>query len=88
MPKILTIGETMAVMVPSETGPYQYINHFRLCFAGAESNTAIGLSKLGIRQNGLAVWETMNLDDFFYHEYVQKVYLFLMSGWMPMPQPV
>ena len=47
MPKILTIGETMAVMVPSETGPYQYINHFRLCFAGAESNTAIGLSKLG-----------------------------------------
>ena len=47
MPKVLTIGETMAVMVPSETGPYQYINHFRLCFAGAESNTAIGLSKLG-----------------------------------------
>ena len=46
MPKVLTIGETMAVMVPSETGPYQYINHFRLCFAGAESNTAIGLSKL------------------------------------------
>ena len=47
MPKVLTIGETMAVMVPSETGPSQYINHFRLCFAGAESNTAIGLSKLG-----------------------------------------
>ena len=84
MPKILTIGETMAVMVPSETGPYQYINHFRLCFAGAESNTAIGLSKLGHQTE----WLSCVGDDFFYHEYVQKVYLFLMSGWMPMPQPV
>ena len=59
-------------MVPSETGPYQYINHFRLCFAGAKAIQPSVLASLGIRQNGLAVWVMMNLDDFFYHEYVQK----------------
>ena len=46
-PEILTIGETMAVMVPQENGPLRYVRDYRLKIAGAESNTAIGLAKLG-----------------------------------------
>lgn len=37
----------MAVMVPREPGPLKYSPDFRLRMAGAESNTAIGLAKLG-----------------------------------------
>ena len=47
MPEVLTMGETMAVFVPTETGPLKYIQNFRLRYAGAESNTAVGLCKLG-----------------------------------------
>jgi len=47
MPEIVTLGETMAVMVPRETGPLRYVSDFRLRMAGAESNTAIGAAKLG-----------------------------------------
>lgn len=47
MPEIVTLGETMAVMVPKELGALKYSPDFRLRMAGAESNTAIGLSKLG-----------------------------------------
>lgn len=37
----------MAAFIPTEPGAYQYVDQFRLRFAGAESNTAIGLCKLG-----------------------------------------
>lgn len=88
MPKVLTIGETMAVMVPSETVPISISITSVFALPAPKAIQPSVLASLGIRQNGLAVWVMMNLDDFFYHEYVQKVCLFLMSGWMPMPQPV
>lgn len=47
MTELITFGETMAVMVPNESGPLRYTSGFRLQMAGAESNTAIGLAKLG-----------------------------------------
>lgn len=47
MPELITFGETMAVMVPSEMGPLRYASGFRMRMAGAESNVAIGLCKLG-----------------------------------------
>ncbi len=37
----------MAVMVPGEAGPLKYADRFRLRMAGAESNTAVGVAKLG-----------------------------------------
>lgn len=48
MPKILTIGETMAAFTPGSSGPLRYVADYRMRIAGAESNTAIGLAKLGI----------------------------------------
>ncbi len=47
MPEFVTFGETMAVFSPSEIAPLRYCRDFKLRIAGAESNTAIGLAKLG-----------------------------------------
>lgn len=47
MPEVLTMGETMAVFVPETSGPLRYRVKYDLKSAGAESNVAVGLSKLG-----------------------------------------
>lgn len=47
MPEFITMGETMAVMAPCERVHLRYCSDYKLRMAGAESNTAIGLSKLG-----------------------------------------
>lgn len=47
MTDIITLGETMAVFSPKTTGPLRYVNDYTTLFAGAESNTAIGVQKLG-----------------------------------------
>ena len=48
MPRVITFGESMVVFTPDTYGALRYENQFRARLAGAESNTAIGLSKLGI----------------------------------------
>lgn len=48
MPKMITIGETMAAFVPGASGPIRYVGDYRMRSAGAESNTAIGVAKLGV----------------------------------------
>ena len=49
MSELLTIGETMAAFTPGYPGPLRYAENFHMRIAGAESNTAIGTAKLGIR---------------------------------------
>ncbi len=44
---VVTIGETMAVFTPASRGKLRYVHDFNLKIAGAESNLAIGLQKLG-----------------------------------------
>ncbi len=48
MPLVLTVGETMALIDPVEDGPLEYGNRLELRVAGAESNFAIALCRLGI----------------------------------------
>lgn len=48
MPDVITIGETLAAFAPVESIRMRYASGFRMRIAGAESNTAIGLQKLGI----------------------------------------
>lgn len=48
MSKVITIGETMAALTPGQPGALRYVTDYRLRIAGAESNLAIGLAKLGI----------------------------------------
>jgi 2-dehydro-3-deoxygluconokinase len=58
---VLTFGETMAVMVAQQRGALNAVDLFRKDLAGAESNVAIGLSRLGHR----AAWMSRLGDDGF-----------------------
>ncbi|HZK84215.1 MAG TPA: sugar kinase [Desulfosporosinus sp.] len=44
---VVTIGETMALFIPTSVGPMRYAGQFEKSIGGAESNVAIGLSRLG-----------------------------------------
>jgi len=46
---VVTVGETMAALAPGEVGSLKYINNFAKYIAGAESNVAIGIKRLGFR---------------------------------------
>lgn len=47
MPDVVTLGESMVLFVPARIGPLRYASQFERTIAGAESNTAVGLAKLG-----------------------------------------
>lgn len=48
MKTLLTMGETMACLVPDVDGPLRYVDRYRMTMAGAESNLAIDTAKLEI----------------------------------------
>ncbi|RKR02653.1 dehydrogluconokinase [Kushneria sinocarnis] len=45
---IVAFGETMAMLVAEETGPLSNVTRFTKRIAGADSNVAIGLARLGL----------------------------------------
>src|SRR5690554_857363 len=47
MPEVIAIGETMTLFAPATSGPLRYVHQFSKHIAGAESNTCIGLVRLG-----------------------------------------
>lgn len=47
MPELVTLGETMAVLTARERGPLRYVRDYSMRIAGAESNVAVGVTKLG-----------------------------------------
>lgn len=47
MLEVITLGETMVMMNPKESGKLKYIYDYKKQLGGAESNFAIGLSRLG-----------------------------------------
>ena len=46
---VVTFGETMVMMNAQESGSLKYVNQFIKQVGGAESNVAIGLSRMGIK---------------------------------------
>ncbi|MEM5008716.1 sugar kinase [Priestia megaterium] len=58
---VVTIGETMVLFTPESTGLMRYAHQFNRNFGGAESNVAIGLSRMGHR----AGWISRVGDDEF-----------------------
>ncbi|MEH7235314.1 sugar kinase [Bacillus sp. JJ1562] len=46
-PELVTIGESMVVFEPATDGPLRYVPQFNKKFGGAESNVAIGVTRLG-----------------------------------------
>lgn len=45
---LVTLGETMGLLSPTEAGPLHHAPTFRLSIAGAESNVAIAARRLGV----------------------------------------
>lgn len=45
--EVVTLGETMVLLVADSPGPLRYVRRFERYAAGAESNVAIGLTHLG-----------------------------------------
>lgn len=48
-PDIVTFGETMALLIATEAGPLEHAEHWIKRTAGADSNMAVGLARLGHR---------------------------------------
>src|SRR5688572_12157057 len=46
---VITVGESMALFAAEEVGPLSEVNRFTKRLAGAETNVAIGLARLGLR---------------------------------------
>jgi 2-dehydro-3-deoxygluconokinase len=46
---VVTLGEAMLMLVAEEPGPLEHAQHFHKRTAGAETNVAIGLARLGLR---------------------------------------
>ncbi|NML15606.1 sugar kinase [Azohydromonas caseinilytica] len=46
---VVTLGEAMLMLVADEPGPLEQVQHFHKRTAGAETNVAIGLARLGLR---------------------------------------
>lgn len=51
---VVTVGETMALFTPNEAGMLRHAKTFSMKFGGAESNVAIGLSRLGHRSRWIS----------------------------------
>ncbi len=47
MPDILTLGESMVMMVADQSDSLQFVTNYSRKIAGAESNVAIGLARIG-----------------------------------------
>jgi 2-dehydro-3-deoxygluconokinase len=55
MHRVITTGETMALMVPPGPGRLRHATSLALSIGGAESNVAIGLARLGIPSSWISV---------------------------------
>ncbi|MGN8645601.1 sugar kinase [Gracilibacillus sp. HCP3S3_G5_1] len=51
---VLSIGETMVLFSPKTSGQLRYANEFTVRIAGAETNTLIGLAKLGYQTSWIS----------------------------------
>jgi len=65
---MITFGESMVIFSPDTKGPLRYVNNFTKSIGGAESNTAIALSRLGHK----AGWFSKLGDDEF-GRYIQLI---------------
>ena len=54
MSDVVTIGESLVALIPDSHTKLRYVQNFTKTVAGAESNVAVGLAKLGHRASWLS----------------------------------
>jgi len=65
--RVITAGETMALVVPSSPGRLRHATSFVMSIGGAESNVAIGLARLGIPASWISVLGDDELGELVLH---------------------
>ncbi|WP_018662026.1 sugar kinase [Heyndrickxia acidiproducens] len=65
---VITFGEAMGMFIAEETGDLASVRHFTKELAGAETNVAIGLARLGYRVLWLSKVGTDSLGDYIIQE--------------------
>jgi 2-dehydro-3-deoxygluconokinase len=65
--RVITAGETMALVVPSGPGRLRHATSLQLSIGGAESNLAIGLTRLGIPASWISVLGDDELGELVLH---------------------
>jgi 2-dehydro-3-deoxygluconokinase len=65
--RVITAGETMALVVPSNPGRLRHATSLSLSIGGAESNVAIGLARLGIPATWISVLGDDELGELVLH---------------------
>jgi 2-dehydro-3-deoxygluconokinase len=65
--RVITAGETMALMVPSGPGRLRHATSLVLSIGGAESNLAIGLARLGVPSSWVSVLGDDELGELVLH---------------------
>jgi len=65
--RVITAGETMALVVPSSPGRLRHATSLQLSIGGAESNVAIGLTRLGIPASWISVLGDDELGELVLH---------------------
>lgn len=63
---VVTLGETMVMMNPVESGSLKYVNQFTKQLGGAESNFAIALTRLGIKVGWISRLGMDSFGDYLY----------------------
>ena len=65
--RVITAGETMALVVPPSPGRLRHATSLSLSIGGAESNVAIGLARLGIPASWISVLGDDELGELVLH---------------------
>jgi 2-dehydro-3-deoxygluconokinase len=65
--RVITAGETMALVVPPDPGRLRHATSLLLSIGGAESNVAIGLARLGIPASWISVLGEDELGELVLH---------------------
>jgi sugar/nucleoside kinase (ribokinase family) len=64
---VVTLGETMALFMADDVGPLSSVEHWRKRTAGADSNVAVGLARLGLKVGWVSRLGVDSLGDYVLH---------------------
>jgi sugar/nucleoside kinase (ribokinase family) len=71
-PDVVTLGEAMALLVAASTGPLEQVRQFEKRTAGAETNVAVGLARLGLHVAWVSKLGDDSLGRFLLHEFQRE----------------
>lgn len=77
---VMTFGESMAMFYANEAGGLHEASSFSKALAGAETNVAVGLSRLGFRVGWMSKVGADSLGTFILNELKKKASTFLKSN--------